>query len=205
MPLIVVANPKGGVGKSTVSTHVAAYLASQGKRVVLADADVQQSVLGWLAIRPTGAAPIKGWNARAEEGLSLPAKADCVVLDTPAGLHGRVLKDVVKTATKVLVPVQPSIFDMTATRAFLEDLQERKKAQGLDIALVGMRVDQRTVASENLKDFLAGLGFPVLSCLRSTQNYVRLTMAGLTLFDVPAHRVERDLADWQPICDWLNR
>jgi chromosome partitioning protein len=104
----------------------------------------------------------------------------------------------------VLVPVQPSIFDMAATRAFFEDLQERKRAQDLDIAIVGMRVDARTIASEDLHSFLSSLGLPVLGHLRSTQNYVRLVMEGLTLFDVPPSRVERDLADWQPICQWLD-
>lgn len=205
MPVIVVANPKGGVGKSTLSTHIAGYLASQGTRVTLCDADAQQSALGWLGIRPVEARPIQGWNARSEDGLRLPADAAHAVLDTPAGLHGRWLKDVIKRADKVLVPVQPSIFDMAATRAFFEDLQERKRAQDLDIAVVGMRVDQRTLAAENLHSFLAGLGFPVLGCLRSTQNYVRLAMEGLTVFDVAPSRVERDLEDWQPICAWLNR
>ena len=205
MPVIVVANPKGGVGKSTLSTHIAGYLASQGARVTLCDADAQQSALGWLGIRPVEARPIQGWNVRSEDGLRLPADAAHMVLDTPAGLHGRWLKDVIKRADKVLVPVQPSIFDMAATRAFFEDLQERKRAQDLDIAVVGMRVDQRTLAAENLHSFLAGLGFPVLGCLRSTQNYVRLAMEGLTVFDVAPSRVERDLEDWQPICAWLNR
>ena len=205
MPVIVVANPKGGVGKSTLSTNVAGYLASQGKHVTLSDADEQQSVLGWLGIRPAAAHSIHGWNARSEDGLRLPADAEHVVLDTPAGLHGRWLKDVIKRADKVLIPVQPSIFDMAATRAFVNDLQERKKAQDLDIAVVGMRADPRTHSAQDLNDFLAGLGFPVLGCLRSTQNYVRLAMEGLTLFDVAASRVERDLADWEPICAWLDR
>jgi chromosome partitioning protein len=205
MSVIVVANPKGGVGKSTLSTHIAGYLASQGTRVTLCDADAQQSALGWLGIRPTEARPIQGWNARSEDGLRLPSDAAHMVLDTPAGLHGRWLKDVIKRADKVLVPVQPSIFDMAATRAFFEDLQERKRAQDLDIAVVGMRVDQRTLAAENLHSFLAGLGLPVLGCLRGTQNYVRLAMEGLTVFDVAPSRVERDLEDWQPICAWLDR
>ena len=204
MSVIVVANPKGGVGKSTLSTNIAGYLASQGTRVTLGDVDEQQSALGWLGIRPAEARPIQGWNARTEDGLRLPPDAVQVVLDTPAGLHGRWLKDVIKRADKVLIPIQPSIFDMAATRAFVEDLQERKRAQDLDIAVVGMRVDQRTIASENLHGFLAGLGFPVLGYLRGTQNYVRLAMEGLTLFDVPPSRVERDLEDWQPICAWLN-
>lgn len=206
MAFIVVANPKGGVGKSTLSTHVAGYLASQGRQVVLGDADEQQSALGWLGIRPKEAFAIKGWQARSEDGLRTPPDAEHVVLDTPAGLHGRLLKDVIKHADKVLIPVQPSIFDMAATRAFVEDLKERRKARHLDIAVVGTRVDPRTLSADNLHAFLAGLGLPVLGCLRGTQQGVRLTMEGLTVFDVPPGRaVERDLADWQPICAWLDR
>lgn len=204
MSVIIVANPKGGAGKSTLSTNVAGYLASQGLPVTLADADEQQSALGWLGIRPKEAHPITRWNARSDDGLRLPADVEHVVLDTPAGLHGRWLKDVIKRADKVLIPVQPSIFDMAATRAFVQDLQERKKAQDLDIAVVGMRVDQRTIAAEDLQSFLASLGLPVLGCLRGTQNYVRLAMEGLTLFDVTPSRVERDLEDWRPICTWLD-
>ncbi|NIC41210.1 ParA family protein [Aquabacterium sp. A08] len=204
MPVIVVANPKGGVGKSTLSTNVAGYLARQGRTVMLGDADRQQSSSGWLGIRPPEARPIVGWDASGSEVLRPPRGTTHVVLDTPAGLHGKGLKEVLKRADKLLIPLQPSLFDMLATRQFLDELQERRRAADLDIAVVGMRVDQRTIAAERLRAFAEGLGFPVLGHLRDTQNYVRLALHGLTLFDVAPGRVAKDLDDWAPICAWLD-
>lgn len=204
MTVIVVANPKGGVGKSTLATNVAGYLARRGHQVMLGDADIQQSSSAWLGMRPGDARPIQSWDASASDELRPPKGISHVVIDTPGGLHGKQIKEVLKRADKLLIPLQPSPFDMLATRAFVDDLQERRRAAGLDIAVVGMRVDQRTLSSENLRDFCQGLGLPVLGYLRDTQNYVRLAMRGLTLFDVPSGQVAKDLEQWQPICDWLE-
>jgi len=62
MTVIVVANPKGGVGKSTLATNVAGYLARCGHRVMLGDADIQQSSSAWLGMRPADARPIQCWD-----------------------------------------------------------------------------------------------------------------------------------------------
>lgn len=204
MTVIVVANPKGGVGKSTLATNVAGYLARRGHSVMLGDADSQQSSSAWLGLRPADASAIQPWDASAAENLRPPRGTTHVVLDTPAGLHGKQVKEVLKRADKLLIPLQPSLFDMLATRAFIDDLQERRRSAELDIGVVGMRVDPRTIASENLRDFCSGLGLPVLGYLRDTQNYVRLAMRGLTLFDVAPGQVARDLEQWQAICDWLE-
>lgn len=204
MPVIVVANPKGGVGKSTLATNVAGYLARRGHSVMLGDADRQQSSKAWLGLRPPEARSIVGWDASDSEVLRPPRGTTHVVLDTPAGLHGKMLKTVMKRADKLLIPLQPSLFDMLAARAFVEDLQERRQTAALDIAVIGMRVDARTLAADQLKAFAATLGFPVLTHLRSTQNYVRLALQGLTLFDVTPGRVGQDLADWLPLCRWLD-
>jgi chromosome partitioning protein len=204
MTVIVVANPKGGVGKSTLATNVAGYLARRGHQVMLGDADIQQSASAWLGMRPADARPIQSWDASLSDELRPPKGISHVVIDTPGGLHGKQIKEVLKRADKLLIPLQPSPFDMMATRAFVADLQERRRAAGLDIAVVGMRVDQRTLSSENLRDFCEGLGLPVLGYLRDTQNYIRLAMRGLTLFDVPPGQVAKDLEQWQLICDWLE-
>jgi chromosome partitioning protein len=127
-----------------------------------------------------------------------------VVLDTPAGLHGWRFNDVMKMADKIIVPLQPSVFDIFATRAFLDELAQHKHADKAQIGLVGMRVDARTIASGKLHEFVSSLSVPVLSTLRDTQNYVHLAAHGLTLFDVAPGRVEKDLEQWQPICDWLG-
>jgi chromosome partitioning protein len=205
MPVVVVANPKGGVGKSTLSTNVAGYFASQGHGVMLGDADRQQSSALWLKLRPEAARPITTWNISHDLIARPPRDTSHVVLDTPAGLHGWRFKDVLKLADKVLVPLQPSIFDIYATRAFLDELAETRHADQLDIGIVGMRVDARTIAADKLHEFVDSLGLPVLGYLRDTQNYIHLAARGLTVFDVSPSRVEKDLQQWQGICDWLDR
>ncbi|MDO8889443.1 MAG: ParA family protein [Hydrogenophaga sp.] len=204
MPIVVVANPKGGVGKSTLSTNVAGYFASQGHAVMLGDVDRQQSSALWLKLRPPAARPIMSWDVSHDLIARPPKDATHVVLDTPAGLHGWRFKDVLKIADKVLVPLQPSIFDIYATRAFLDELAETRRADKLQIGIVGMRVDPRTIAADKLNEFVASLGLPVLGTLRDTQNYIHLAARGLTLFDVAPGRVEKDLQQWQAICQWLD-
>lgn len=204
MPVVVIANPKGGVGKSTLATNVAGYYAAQGHAVMLGDADRQQSSRLWLGLRPPGARPISTWEVNADLIAKPPKGTTHVVLDTPGGLHGWRFNDVMKMATKVIVPVQPSVFDIFATRAFLDELARNKHAAHLQVGLVGMRVNERTIAADKLHEFVDSLGLPVLGYVRDTQNYVHLAARGLTLFDVASSRVEKDLAQWQPICHWLD-
>ena len=204
MPVVVVANPKGGVGKSTLATNVAGYFASQGHAVMLGDADRQQSSALWLKLRPPQARPINTWAVSADLIARPPRDTTHVVLDTPAGLHGWRFKDVLKLADKILVPLQPSIFDIYATRAFLDELAESRHADKLKVGIVGMRVDARTIAADKLHEFVDSLGLPVLGYLRDTQNYIHLAARGLTLFDVAPSRVEKDLLQWQGIREWLD-
>jgi chromosome partitioning protein len=204
MPVVVVANPKGGVGKSTLATNIAGYFASQGHSVMLGDADRQQSSRLWLGLRPEAARPVTTWEVNADLIVKPPKGTTHVVLDTPGGLHGWRFNDVMRLADKVIVPLQPSIFDIYATRAFLDELAEHRKASELQVGIVGMRVDSLTIAADKLREFVGSLGLPVLGYLRDTQNYIHLAARGLTVFDVAPGRVERDLAQWQPICQWLD-
>lgn len=204
MPVVVVANPKGGVGKSTLATHIAGYFASRGHTVMLGDADRQQSSRLWLGLRPAAARPIATWSVSVDLIAKPPKGTTHVVLDTPAGLHGRRFNDVMKLADKVIVPLQPSVFDIFATRAFLDQLLQNRHHDKLQIGLVGMRVDARTIAADKLHEFVDSLGLPVVGYLRDTQNYIHLAARGLTLFDVAPGRVEKDLAQWQAIGEWLE-
>ena len=204
MPVVVIANPKGGVGKSTLASNVAGYYASKGHAVMLGDADRQQSSRLWLGLRPVEVRPINTWEMSADMIAKAPRGTTHVVIDTPAGLHGWRFNDVMKMADKIIVPLQPSVFDIFATRTFLDELDKYKYADKLQIGLVGMRVDARTIASSHLHEFVDTQGLPVLTYLRDTQNYVHLAARGLTLFDVAPGRVEKDLAQWQPICEWLD-
>jgi chromosome partitioning protein len=204
MPVVVIANPKGGVGKSTLSTNVAGYFATQGRAVMLGDADKQQSSRLWLGLRPAAARPIASWDVGSGYFVKPPQGTTHVVLDTPGGLEGSRLSEVLQYATKVIVPLQPSIFDIFATRAFLDQLAAHPNAGNMQVGIVGMRVDGRTIAAEKLREFVEGLGLPVLGYIRDTQNYIHLAARGLTLFDVAPSRVEKDLAQWQAICKWLE-
>ena len=208
MPVIVVANPKGGVGKSTLATNVAGWYARQGQAVMLGDVDRQQSARHWLALRPPQLPPIRGWDLAGSDVVRPPKGTTHVVLDTPAGLHGKRLDAVLKIADRLLVPLQPSPFDIAATHDFLRAVQAHKRAGQLRLGLVAMRVKEHTHATEHLHEFLAALrarvDVPLITHLRDTQNYVHLAARGLTLFDVATGRVERDLAQWQPLIDWLQ-
>jgi len=205
MPVVVIANPKGGVGKSTLATNAAGYFASRGHAVMLGDVDRQQSARLWLGLRPAAARPITAWDVQRDFIVRPPRGTTHVVLDTPAGLHGTRLREVVRLADKVLIPVQPSIFDIYPTREFVDQLAELKGADERAVALVGVRVDERTIAADQLHHFVEQLGLPVLGMLRPTQNYVHLAAHGLTLFDIAPGRVQRDLDQWQGICNWLDQ
>lgn len=204
MPVVVVANPKGGVGKTTVATNIAGYFASQGHQVMLGDADRQQSSLLWLRLRPPEARPIASWDVDKEQVAKPPRGTTHVVLDTPAGMHGKWLDRTMRIADKVVVPLSPSIFDIFATRAFLDELAEHRKAGRMQVGIVGTRVDPRTIAADKLQEFVEGLGLPVLGFLRPTQNYVHLAARGLTLSDLSSTKVERDLEQWRGIHRWLD-
>ena len=204
MQVVVVANPKGGVGKTTLATNIAGYLASRGHAVMLGDADRQQSSKLWLGLRPAAAAPIQTWELGDDDIARPPKGTTHVVLDTPGGLHGKAFNRVMKFADRVVIPLQPSVFDIFATRGFLDELAEHRHGQKLKLALVGMRVDARTLAADKLKAYVDGLGVPVLGYLRDTQNYVHLAARGLTLFDVAPGRVEKDLEQWAELCRWLD-
>jgi chromosome partitioning protein len=151
MPIVVVANPKGGVGKSTLSTNVAGFYASRGHTVMLGDIDRQQSSKLWLGLRPAAARTIHAWDVGGDQMARPPKGTTHVVLDTPAGLHGGRFKEVMKMADKIVIPLQPSVFDIFATRAFLDQLADNKHSVKTQIALVGMRVDARTLAANHLQ------------------------------------------------------
>jgi chromosome partitioning protein len=123
-----------------------------------------------------------------------------------AGLHGKALDTVVKQVNRVIVPVQPSLFDILATGHFLETLLAEKAVRNEQafVAVVGMRVDPRTRSAAELERFLAQYDLPVLTHLRNTQLYVQTTMHGMTMFDLSASRAAKDLEQWQPIIDWVN-
>lgn len=205
MPVIAVVNPKGGVGKSTVATNLAGYFAATNNLVMLGDLDSQQSSRNWLGFRPGSVPVIDTWEMRGRAARP-PKGVTHVVIDTPAQFPIARLVKMLSGIDKVLVPIQPSMFDIQATADFLREL---KTAMNDDqrfretVGIVGVRIDPRTRAAEELARFIDEMDLTVAGYLRDTQAYVQLAAHGLTLFDSTTMQDERDLATWKPLINWV--
>jgi len=200
----MIANPKGGAGKTTLATNLAGHFANQGKDVTLCDLDRQQSALRWMAFRDPSLPPVTGYYAGNQMIFNLPKEPDWVVLDAPAGLQGYKLSDYLRLVNKVIVPVVPSVFDMAATEDFLNSIRAELRGRRGVIGIVAMRVDPRTKAAAMLEEFLRHFDIPILAYLRNTQNYVNAAAGGLTVFDPPRSKHRRDEEQWQPLLQWLS-
>ncbi|MDO8349554.1 MAG: ParA family protein [Gallionella sp.] len=203
METILIANPKGGSGKTTLSVNIAGYLANQGRRVALLDLDRQKSASLWIAARPADLPEIVTLESSKGEGCL----NDTLVIDSPAGLHGKNLARAIKLAHKIIVPVSPSLFDLNASRDFLKILADEKNIRKgkCEIGVVGMRMNPRTRAAAMLENFLTDSGLPILAYLRETQVYVNAAFEGKSLFDLPPYLAERELEQWEFMLDWIKK
>ncbi|MDD2915471.1 MAG: ParA family protein [Gallionella sp.] len=201
MKTVLIANPKGGSGKSTLSVNIAGYLANCGQQVAMLDLDRQQSSALWLATRPDDLPQIRTLDSKHDRPY------DWLVIDSPAGLHGKNLDHAIKLANKIIVPIAPSMFDLHASRDFLQALAGEKavRKNKCEIGIVGMRMEMRTKAAWALEHFLSTLDLPILAYLRETQVYVNAAFEGKSLFDLPAHLAARDIEQWAFLQDWLPK
>jgi len=210
MPVVAVINRKGGSGKSTLATQLAGSLANRGLQVLLGDVDRQQSSLAWLrrrAAQPAGRAPaIAGSAFGSNAVMRPPVGITHVVLDTPGGLQGYELARVAMTADAILMPVSDSVFDRESALECHAELMTlpRVIAGRCKVAVVGMRVDARTKGAARLEAWAREHALPYVGSLRDSQVYTRCADQGLSLFDVPAAKVEADLAQWRPLIDWVD-
>ena len=203
MKAILIANPKGGSGKTTLSTNIAGYLASRGQHVAMLDLDRQKSSMLWLAQRSSELPMI--WPLQDEKGKRNEG-ADWLVIDSPAALHGKNLEHALKLVHRVVVPIAPSLYDIQASYDFLRALSEMKAARKgrVQIGVVGMRMAPRTRAAATLEQFLQQLDMPVLAYLREAQVYVNAAFEGKSIFDLPHYQAEHDMAQWATLLGWLE-
>jgi chromosome partitioning protein len=204
---IVIANPKGGSGKTTLATNIAGWLAGKRQRVVLADADPQRSSTQWLRRRPPLFPAIVGHDGDGKKKDLRDYDPQWTVVDTAAASHGESLRDAVRRADVMLVPLGASTFDMAATQRFLATLAEYKAIRqgALALGIVANRVDARTRAAGELDKFLKSFDFPVIAHLRDTQVYVYCARDGMSVFDLPRSRGEQDWEQWRPLTRWIAR
>jgi chromosome partitioning protein len=207
MRTVLVVNPKGGCGKTTLSTNLAGALAARGDGVMLWDLDRQKSALEWLALRSPELPAIHSLDSKDEPSGKQRRKHDWLIMDSPAGLHGKNLERAIKPVDKVLVPVQPSLFDMAATSSFVAALHaEHLLHKGKNfLGIVGMRVDARTKAAAALEAFLKQFDLPVLTYLRDAQVYPNAAFQGKSIFDLPHYLNENDIEGWTPVLKWLDK
>lgn len=201
MRTLLVANPKGGSGKTTLATNLAGYLAHAGQRVALMDMDRQQSATAWLELREFDLPSIRAYR---ENDKPAP---DWLIIDSAAGVHGKMLERLLKLASHIVVPVAPSLFDMAASQDFLDQLKtERDVRKGkVFVGVVGMRIDPRTRVGVALQEFIEAQGLPVLAYLRYAQSYVNAAFEGKSLFDLPPYLASRELEQWQYLLQWLSQ
>ncbi|RZA16896.1 MAG: ParA family protein [Lysobacteraceae bacterium] len=204
----LVACSKGGVGKTTIATHIAAEAALSGLNTVLVDADPQGSATRWCARRAGLASAVlpldgtrKAWSRRIPEGTQR------VVVDAAAGAMADELAEFLEVADAVLVPVQPSALDLEASVGFIESIgrHPRVRKGKLRIGLVGNRLKPHTNASQQALEMLRGWPFPVVAELRDSQAYVVLTGLGKSLFDYHSAQVREHQQDWAPLLQWLKK
>lgn len=213
MQRIIILNPKGGSGKTTVATNLAARFATLGKQPVLMDLDPQGSSTRWLQKRSRDLPTIHGIAAYERSTgvtrswqLRIPAASDVVIVDSPAALDAQRLPEVTRGADAILVPVMPSDIDIHAAAKCIADLLLIAKVKRSErvLGIIANRVRSNTLISKALMRFLESLDIPLVATLRDTQNYVRAAQTGTGLHEMPRWQVGRDLDDWEELAAWLD-
>lgn len=209
---IVVLNPKGGSGKTTIATNLAAYFASQGFKPALMDMDAQGSSSRWLSKRSRELAPVHGIagyerNLRVTRTFAMRVPTECerLIVDTPAAIAPQDLPDITRCASAIIVPVLPSDIDIHAATKCIGDLLliAKVKREERRLAVVPNRVKKHTRIYRSLMRFLESLDIPVVTTLRDSQNYVRASESGTGLFEMKPRLVREDTDQWQPLLGWI--
>ena len=213
MQRIVVLNPKGGSGKTTVAVNLAAYFASRQQRPVLMDFDPQASSGRWLSKRDPSRPRVHLIAAHERDPrvtrtfqLRPPPDATHVIVDTPAAVTGQAMLELTRLADKILVPVLPSDIDIHACSRCIQDLLLVAKIRRQDnrLGVIANRVKVNTLVYQSLLRFLESLGIPIVATLRDSQNYIRAAETGLGIHEMKEHQVSEDTKAWEPLTAWLQ-
>jgi len=211
MRTILILNPKGGCGKTTVATNIAGYFSGRSKQVALADCDPQSSSNDWLDARPDHLPKIHSAKLKGGQ-LHVPKKMDILILDAPAGTHDKKLAKLTKIAQTMVIPMLPSPLDMRAAERFIEELISLRKTinRRIKIATVANRVREDTLAAAKLEYFMEKLKLPngkklrFTTVLRASQNYIHAAEKGMTIFELAPSKTYYDREQWEPLLRWLK-
>ena len=203
MKKILVMNPKGGCGKTTVATNLASYYALWEVPVALIDYDRQRSSLDWVDNRVAELGPISGVDG-SHGRVSVDKGVQRVLMDAPAASNQAQVRRLFGLADVVLIPVLPSPIDIRAAGHFIGDLTDEGLLKNKRVGLVGNRVKENTLIFNNLKSFLRRMDIPLVTSLRDTQNYIRAAEGGYGIFELPPYIVEKDIEQWRKLINWVE-
>lgn len=214
MNRILILNPKGGCGKTTVATNLSSYFACQGVNTALLDYDPQGSSMRWSRQRPRNLPSVYAVNASEKYNssvtrswyLRVPAETEQVIIDAPAGVTSARLQEHLRNANTILIPVMPSAIDVHAVARFIQELllQGKVKQRGIRVGIIANRVKTKSVAYKSLCRFLSTIKLPFIASLRDSQYYVAAAEHGIGVHEIKGRGMEQDRKDWKALFEWLN-
>jgi chromosome partitioning protein len=205
---VLVASSKGGAGKTTIATNLAAHYAVDGKNTVLVDADRQGSSQRWAEKRADMPNAVLGLSGlRRDWPRHIPEDAQRVVIDSPAGIRSGEVGEYLDDIDALIVPILPSAIDLEAAEPFLAEVAKlpRIKRGNVPVALVANRLKPWTNASQQAIDAIKRFPFPIVAELRDTQGYVLASELGKSIFDYNSEVVRSHQDDWAKLLRWLKK